>query len=142
MAVRVKVRIVATGGVAKAPRLDTVAIASSGFESDQPGALLPVNAAQKLGLWPAPPGSRTDQFESPGAAFAMTTVPKGIRVWLTGEPVPPVDADAVIAVRETEVVLNDALVEALRLHLEAVHRGVYRVGAKGKLRRSAKRRTW
>jgi hypothetical protein len=46
--------------------------------------------------------------------------------------------DAVIAHRETEVVMNDALVEALRIDLVAVHRGLYRVGPRGETRRSAK----
>jgi hypothetical protein len=48
----------------------------------------------------------------------------------------------VLTEHETEVVMNDALVEALQIELVRVHRGVYRVGPRGPLRRSARPRYW
>jgi hypothetical protein len=55
---------------------------------------------------------------------------------------PAAAVDAGIAHRETEVVMNDALVEALRIDPVAVHRGLYRVGPRGETRRSAKPEHW
>lgn len=51
-------------------------------------------------------------------------------------------ANAILAEQEHEVVLNDWLVEGLRIHLVAVGRGLYRVGPRGRLRRSEKAEKW
>ncbi|MGH7822257.1 MAG: hypothetical protein ACREQ9_21050 [Candidatus Binatia bacterium] len=142
MAVRVRVRIVSLAGAREKAVVETVAVANSGYESDTPGALLPVRLASKLGLWPAPAGARVDRFVSPIGASELMTIPGAVRFSLAGVRDGAVTSDAVIAERETEVVMNDALVEALELDLVAVRRGLYRVGAKGRLRRSAAPRHW
>jgi hypothetical protein len=121
--------------------LKTVAIANTGFESAAPEVLLPVRAAERLGLWPPPRGARAERFESPGATFSMVAVRKALRVSLA-ESAREVVAHAVISERETEVVLNDHLVEALHLELIAPARGLYRVGPKGRLRPSDAPEHW
>lgn len=142
MAVRVPLRIIPTAGERQEAALQAVAVANSGYESDRPGVLLPVRLATRLGLWPAPAGARMDRFESPGASFEMTTIPDAVRCSLGRARGPAILAEAVVSERETEVVMNDALVEALRLELVAVHRGLYRVGPRGRTRRSLKPQHW
>jgi hypothetical protein len=72
----------------------------------------------------------------------MVTVARAVRVGLATERRAGVACDAVISERETEVVLNDRLVEALRVELVAVGRGLYRVGPRGRLRRSDAPERW
>ena len=141
MAVRFRVRIERTAG-GKAPPVGAVAVANSGFEADAPEVLLPIRVAERLRLWPPPRGARAERFESPAATFPMLMVPRAVRVGLAGERPAGVVADAVISERETEVVLNDRLIEALRVELVAVARGLFRVGRRGRLRRSDPPERW
>ena len=141
MAVRLRVRIERTAA-GKAPAIDTVAIANSGFEAGRAEVLLPVRVAERLGLWPPPRGARAERFESPAATFSMVTVARAVRVSLARERRSGVACDVVMSERETEVVLNDRLVEALHVELVAVGRGLYRVGPRGRLRRSDAPERW
>jgi hypothetical protein len=50
LAVRIRVRIRYSNKV-----LDSVALANTGFETLNPQILLPIKAAEKLGLWPELP---------------------------------------------------------------------------------------
>ncbi|MBI4701217.1 MAG: hypothetical protein HY744_08680 [Deltaproteobacteria bacterium] len=117
-------------------------MANSGFESEGPEALLPQSVTSRLGLWPPPRPARSRHFESPAASFSMVAVPRAIRVALAGHGGPGALCDAVISERETEVVLNDRLVDALRIELVAAGRGLYRIGPRGKLRRSENPERW
>ncbi len=141
MAVRLRVRI-ERAAAGKTPAVDTVAVANSGFEAGAAEVLLPVRVAERLALWPPPRGARAERFESPAATFSMVTVTRAVRVDLVGGRRGGVVCDAVISERETEVVLNDRLVEALRVELVAVGRGLYRVGPRGRLRRSDAPERW
>jgi hypothetical protein len=141
MAVRVRVRLTPIAGRPARPA-QAVAVANSGYEGGSPGAILPERLAARLGLWPPPAGARVARFESPGGAFEMTAIPGALRCALAESRGVAVLAEAVVSRRETEVVMNDALVEALGIELVAVHRGIYRVGPRGKMRRSPKPRHW
>lgn len=44
--------------------------------------------------------------------------------------------------RESEVVLNDSLVEALGIQLLATRRGLYRIGVRGRIRKSENPERW
>lgn len=140
MAVRVRVRI-ARAGRAPAPEIETVAVANSGFEADDPEALVPVRLAQHLGLWPPPPGSRAERFESPAGALALVMVPRAVRVAVAGTR-RFVFANAVVSERESELVMNDWLVDRLGIDLLASGRGLWRLGTRGPVRRSARSETW
>jgi len=140
MAVRVRIRIERIA-VAHPPSVETVAVANSGFESQKPEVLLPVRVAERLGLWPPPATARTERFESPAAAFGMVSVPRALAISLVGNK-RRARCDAVISERETEVVLNDLAVDALRLELVAAGRGLYRIGARGRVRPSEKPERW
>ena len=122
MAVRLRVRI-ERAAAGKAPAVDTVAVANSGFEAGAQKSFFPSALPERLGLWPPPRGARAERFDSPAATFSMVTVARAVRVGLAGERRGGVVCDAVISERETEVVLNDCLVEALRVDLVAVGRG-------------------
>lgn len=141
MAVRVRVKM-SPAGRSRRASVETVAVANSGFESASPEVLLPIRGAERLGLWPPPRRARVERFESPAASFPMLLVARAVRVSLASHPRLAVIASAVISERETEVVLNDHLVEALRLELIAPARGLYRIGPRGCLRASDPPETW
>lgn len=140
MAVRLRVRIRAAGR-RQAP-VDTAAVANSGFESEEPEVVLPRSVAKVLGLWPPPSGARTDRFESPIASATMITIPRALCVSLPGFRSAAVTCNAVVSRHETEVVLNDWAVDALGLQLVAVGRGLYRVGRRGRIQKSAPAEHW
>lgn len=142
MAVRVKIRIERKTAPGPSAWLEVVALANSGFESDAPELVLPRGVAELLGLWPPPKGARQDVFESPAATFRMVTVGGAAFVRLAAVPGRRVVADAALSDRETEVVMNDALVEALRIELVAAKRGLYRVGPRGPIRRGDEPQYW
>jgi hypothetical protein len=138
LAVRVRIRLERLEG---RTGVETTGLANTGFESAEPEALLPVRVAERLGLWPAPRGAQSRPFESPAAAFSMITVPRSLRVRLLGSR-RGIVCGTVIAERETEVVLNDHLIEALGLDLVAPASGLFRVGRGGRIRRSVPPEHW
>ena len=141
MAVRVRTRLCPVGR-SQAKTVETVALANSGFESAEPEALLPVRLAERLGLWPPPPGARAERFESPAATFTMLTVRRAVRISVAGTRRRGVLCHAVISERETEVVLNDRLLGLLAIALVDVGRGLYRVGRRGRLLPSEQPEHW
>ena len=92
-------------------------------------------------MWPPPAEGSAERFESPGATFSMITLHGAVEVSLPNER-RRTRCNAILAERETEVVLNDHLVEALRIELVAPGRGRYRIGPRGKLRDSETPERW
>ena len=39
---------------------------NSGFETEKPQLLIPLRLAREIGLWPPPPDSRIEEFETAG----------------------------------------------------------------------------
>jgi len=141
LAVRVRVRI-SRAARSKTPPVETVALANSGFEAKDPEALLPVRVAERLGLWPPPAQARAERFESPAASFSMLAVPRALRVSIVGSSGRGPVCHAVISERETEVVLNDRLLDLLAIALINPGRGIYRIGSRGRLRQSERPEPW
>jgi len=73
--VRVRVRIESSGR-----QLVATALLNTGYESDAPEVLLPLRAAEELGLWPPPPGSRTETYVSASGYVRVVRVPGASRV--------------------------------------------------------------
>ncbi len=68
MAVRVKLRI-ERGDRSS----EVVALVNSGYEADTPQLMIPIGLARELGLWPPPPDSREEVFDTAGGP---------LRVWI------------------------------------------------------------
>src|SRR5438309_10392134 len=83
VAVRLRVRI-ERAAAGKAPAVDTVAVANSGFEAGAQKSFFPSALPERLGLWPPPRGARAERFDSPAATFSMVTVARAVRVGLAG----------------------------------------------------------
>ena len=125
MAVRVKLKIRCK---LSDKELETSALVNTGFETATPQLLLPVEAARALGLYPLPPEARSISLGTAGGPTVMFSIPRCLEVWVVtpDRSVGSCEADALIALAEEEVLINDKLSEALGLILLAVGSGRWR----------------
>ncbi|MBS7618786.1 hypothetical protein KEJ25_09370 [Candidatus Bathyarchaeota archaeon] len=125
MAVRVKVKVVLNDGRA----LETVALVNTGFETPRPQLLLPVKAAQELGIWPdLPSDASVEIYDTAGGPTRVYVLPHASKVSVLtsdGES-GKVLSDIVISHVEVEALIGDKLAEELSLVIEAPGRGLWR----------------
>ena len=69
MAVRVRLKIWREDKV-----LETVALVNSGYEADSPQLMIPISLAKALGIWPPPPDSKEEIFETAGGSSRVWVV--------------------------------------------------------------------
>ena len=142
MAVRVKVLI--KRGEAE---VETVAIANSGYESDEPELVVPTKVAERLGMWPEfSPGTKVEAYESPAGTSLFYVVPKAanIAVEAKDKSTEPVVTTIAISDKESEVLLSDKLIDSLNIELKKPGMGIWRFGddPSGKERMSEKPEYW
>jgi len=106
----VRVRIESSRG-----SVETSALVNTGFETPNPQILLPVKAAEKLGLW----------SDLPKLAEGVEAV-----------------ADAVISPIEVEVLISDKLADELMIAIEKPGEGLWRLRGESAIRRSEKPEIW
>lgn len=125
MVVRVRVKLKSTKG-----EVVTVALANSGFETEEPEVVLPTKVAERLGIYPRlPSGSEVEEYKGVGGAVVKTFLVKGlvdISVLTSDREVGPSGATVVITPGEDEVILSDKLMDALRIVLLRPGEGIWR----------------
>ncbi len=136
MGVRVRVRIESRGG-----SLETAALVNTGFEAPTPQILLPVKAAERLGLWPPPEGATLEVYDTAGGPTRVYRVENAVRVEVVGRG-QKVLADAVVSQAEVEVLISDRLAEELMIAIERPGEGVWRFRDERIERRSEKPEIW
>jgi hypothetical protein len=139
VAVRVRLRV-SRGGSG----VEVVALVNSGYEADSPQLMVPVALAKVLGLWPPPPDSREEVFETAGGP-ARVWVVRGsaeVRVVAEGAESRGVVVDLVISPHVDEPLISDVLAGALGIAVEDFAEGLgrFRWEPPGSLRRSERRR--
>jgi len=141
MAVRARVRLRSSGG-----EVVTVALASSGYEAEEPEIVLPVWVAERLGLYPRlPAGSEVREYRGVGGAVVsafLVREPVSVSVLAGDREVGPAAATAVITPGEDEVILSDRLIDALGIVLLRPGEGVWRLADEELLRRSERPERW
>lgn len=108
---------------------ETVAIANSGYESDEPEVVVPVKVAEKLRMWPEfSPGTKVEAYESPTGTSLFYVVPKAasIAVEAKDKSTKPVVTTIVISDKEKEVLLSDKLMDSLNIELKRPGIGIWR----------------
>ncbi|MCC6021765.1 MAG: hypothetical protein LM560_01420 [Desulfurococcaceae archaeon] len=123
MVVRVRIELVKEGA-----RVETSALANSGYESETPQVLIPVKVAESLTLWPPVRGIDESVFETAGGPLRVWVASKAVKVKVI---VPNIDtqyveADVVISPLADEVLLSDKMISELNIALEDVGRGYWR----------------
>ena len=108
-------------------QLETAALANSGYESETPQLLVPVEAARRLGLWP-PRGADETVYETAGGPLRVWVYPSAARVAVVeeGAESPEVVADVVVSPLADEVLMSDALMSELGIAIEDPKRGLWR----------------
>jgi hypothetical protein len=124
LAVRVRLRIRAKNG----EETRTSALVNSGFETEKPQLLIPLRLAREIGLWPPPPDSRIEEFETAGGPTRNYVIRDALEVSVETEDrdVGPVTCDAVISNLEFEVLINDKLGGELKIVLLDLGRGKWK----------------
>jgi len=138
MAVRVRLRIQREDRVVEA-----VALVNSGYEADSPQLMVPIALARALGLWPPPPGSREEVFETAGGPARVWVVRGSARVKAVVSEAESreVEVDIVISLHIDEPLISDVLAGKLEIAVEDFAEGLWRFRWEqpGTVRRSEKR---
>lgn len=141
MAVRVRVRIARNG-----KEIVASALANSGYESETPQVLLPIEAAEILNLWPPEKNLEETVFDTAGGPLRVWVASRAVKVKVVVEDIdmPFVEADAVISPIADEILLSDKMISELNIALEDPGRGYWRFTWEGKevKRRSEPPRYW
>ncbi len=126
--------------------VETSALANSGYESETPQVLMPIEVAELLSLWPPTSNVEESVFETAGGPLRVWIATRAveIKVVVPDADTRYVDADAVISPMADEVLLSDKMISELGLALEDVGRGHWRFAwePKEKVRRSEPPRYW
>lgn len=141
MAVRIRIRVRASGS---GEILTSPALINTGFETDTPQLLLPIKAAEGLKLWPPPRQSHVVTLGTAGGPAKHHLIPKTleVRLLVSGAKTKPVVCDALISGVEEEILVNDKLGDALRIAIERMGPGEWRIRGDARVRRSVKRKLW
>jgi hypothetical protein len=141
VAVRVMVRIARNG-----KEIVASALANSGYESETPQVLLPIEAAEILNLWPPEKNIEETVFDTAGGPLRVWVASRAVKVKVVVEDIdmPFVEADAVISPIADEILLSDKMISELNIALEDPGRGYWRFTWEGKevKRRSEPPRYW
>ena len=136
MAVRIKVRL-KHGSIT----IDTIALASSGYEGDEPEIHIPLALGRRLGF--TLEGVLSERYRVVGSE--ATTYILGyvfVALIVDSSEYGNVRARAVTVPGEYEVILNDHLIEALNIELVKPASGIWRISGEETLRRSFPPQYW
>lgn len=134
MGVRVKVEVEYGG-----KRVAAVALVNTGFEGDVPEILIPVDLAERLGVWPRlPEGTVIESYRTASGIMRVYRIPgAGVRL-VTEEGVKdPVGSFIVVAEYADEALINDQLISAMGIVIEDPAKGLWRLRGEDKVRRSS-----
>jgi hypothetical protein len=133
MGVRVRVRV--RYGSAS---LDLVALVNTGYETDVPELLIPVDVARDLGLWPRLPDNTVVETYRTASGLMKVYRVGGAQVSLLveGNEVRSSKAYIVISEYTDETLISDQLASELDIAIEDPARGLWRLRGESLVRRS------
>jgi hypothetical protein len=108
--------------------VDISALINSGFETDSPQLLIPVELARRLTLYPPPITSSIIEVGTAGGPSKVFLVREALEVWAVTDDreVGPKLVDVLVSPIEEEVLVNDKLTEELGIILLAAGSGKWR----------------
>ncbi|WP_291767771.1 hypothetical protein [Caldivirga sp. UBA161] len=123
MAVRVRVRLRSSGS-----DVLTSALVNTGFETDRPQVLIPMNLAKALKLWPPTGNAYIVEFGTAGGPIREYVIPNSIEITVitANKESRSITCDAVISHIEEEVIINDKLSEELGIIILAAGSGKWK----------------
>jgi len=140
MACRVRVRLVKGN-----KEIETSALVNSGFETDAPDIVIPVELAKRLGLWP-PEEVAFALLDTGGGELSAPYYESSIEMELVLDDREPrsVLVNVIVNPHVHEVLLSDFVASALGITLLDIKRGLWRLidDPQGKVRETAKPEEW
>ena len=125
MAVRLEVELKALKGKNRGKVVKCKALLNSGYESETPEIVIPIDVAEKLGFLPElPEETRMEEYYSVSGKFVARRIPDAVEVKLADRSVV---ASAVIVDFEREVLLSDATISELGIIILDAKRGEWRL---------------
>jgi len=115
LAVRLRIRIRVGEEI-----IEEIALLSSGYESDTPQILIPLDIGEKLGLCPPPKESREYIFETAGGPLRVWLVRNAGYVSIITTDIEPKEVltDIVISPLADEILIGDVLAGELEIAVE------------------------
>lgn len=129
VAVRIPIRLEAILGVSRGSFRETVALVNTGYEARAADCSLPRGAAERLGLWPAPPEAEERLVRGYGGEVTLLKVAAALKIRVAdpAATAEPVTAGAFLATGERELLLSDALTGALGIVNLDAGQGIWRL---------------
>lgn len=125
MAVRVRLKIESVDRKV----LEAIALINTAFETENPQLLIPVKAAEKLGLWPnLPPEARAEIYDTAGGPMRVYLIPQKAKttVLTDDREGQEVLSDIVISHTEVEILIGDKLAGKMQIVIEDPGEGIWR----------------
>jgi len=122
--VRVKVRIKYGGR-----SVDLVALVNTGYETDVPEILIPVDIAEKLGLWPKLPDNTLVETYRTASGLMRVYRVEGANVSLLIDDVEVRSTETYVVISEytDEALISDQLTSRLDIVIEDPAKGLWRL---------------
>jgi len=121
--------------------VDVTALVNTGYETDVPEILVPVDVAERLGLWPKlPEGTLVETYRTASGLMRVYRV-RGARASLLveGSEVGDVDVYVVISEYTDETLISDQLTSELGIVIEDPAKGLWRLRGESTVRASERR---
>lgn len=118
--------------------MEVIALVNTGYETDVPEALVPIDVAERLGVWPRlPDGTLVETYRTASGLMKVYRV-RGAKVHLVAKGVEPRPVDAYVVVSEfvDETLISDQLASRLGIVIEDPAQGIWRLRGEAKLRKS------
>ena len=119
--------------------VETTGLVNSGYESDEPEIHIPLALAKKLGFHMERLTSQ--KYRVVGSNVNVYRLGR-VRVCVVGKETSWVEAIAVMVPEEYEVLLSDALIEALDIEILKPKSGIWRFRGEKQERKSSKPEYW
>lgn len=126
MAIRLKIKLCIIHE--KKRQIETIALANTGYETDEPEVLIPLGLAENLGIWPELPArTRIQTYTTAGGIVKLYRLPDFATIQLATEKASEHhSATLVISEHENEVLLSDAMISKLNIIIEDAKKGWWR----------------
>ena len=132
MAVRVNLEILLPKSNS---RVKAVGLLNTGFEGETAEVLIPLKFAERLKLWPKlPQNVEVRNFETPAGLTRMYYLEDIAEASVEGKA--SVKCSLIISEAEHEVLLNDAVIEELKIVIEEPKKGLWRFRDEERMRQS------
>ena len=104
----------------------TAALVNTGYEVEEPEILLPRRLAEFMGISLKPPRARVMVYKTPFGLYHLIFSSKAVSAHLVDVRKRVEEVNVAVSEGEREVLISDALAEALGIQLVGIARGLWR----------------